>query len=494
MAILSFPENVLFVNRLGKENIADALSRLSESIPEPFDLSEELFIREVSSEAAAMIAVKWEEIKTVSSADIEVQEVFHALDSGCTDELPLPYRVVASELCQVDGVLLRGDRIVIPVKLRERVVQLGHEGHPGARVMKEHLRSTVWWPKIDRQVEDYVKACRGCTLVSAPNPPEPMIRKELPIGPRQQIAIDFMGPLPDGEYLLVCVDFYSRYVEVVEMTDISTASTIKELLTVFSRYGVPESIRADNGPQLSSVEFKEFCFEYGVELVSTIPYWPQMNGEVERQNRSMGKRLQIAHDFGLDWRVELRKYVLTYHSTKHSTTGQSPAELMFNRKLRTKLPCVPTTSADDGEMRDRDRIEKEKGRIYADKKRKATLSDITVGDTVVAKRMKKQNKVEAEFAPDEYKVVQKKGSDVIIKSSVDGKQYRRCSTHLKRVRCADNDGVPINHGSDTESVGDNSDPEAGVGEMEENQSAGEGPSNAKRKRCEPTRFKDYIPH
>lgn len=215
---------------------------------------------------------------------------------------------------------------------------------------------------MDQHVEKFVQNCRGCSLVAAPNPPEPMVRKELPSRPWEQIAIDFLGPLPDGENLLVCVDYYSRYVEVIEMTDISTKATIDELLTVFSRYGIPRSMRADNGPQLSSDEFKKFCEEYGIQLVSTIPYWPQMNGEVERQNRSILKRLKIAQELGKDWRQELRKYLLMYHAANHTTTGKAPSELMFGRRMRTKLPYVPPAEIEDGEIRDRDKIEKEKGR------------------------------------------------------------------------------------------------------------------------------------
>lgn len=74
-------------------------------------------------------------------------------------------------------VLLRIDRIVIPSSLRARVLQIGHEGHPGIRVMKSHLRTNVWWPKMDQDIKRFVKHCRGCIVVSSPNPPKPMIRR-----------------------------------------------------------------------------------------------------------------------------------------------------------------------------------------------------------------------------------------------------------------------------------------------------------------------------
>ncbi|XP_055615000.1 uncharacterized protein K02A2.6-like [Toxorhynchites rutilus septentrionalis] len=260
-----------------------------------------------------------------------------------------------------------------------------------------------------------------------------MIRKELPSQPWEQIAIDFLGPLPDGENLLVCVDYYSRYMEVIEMTEISSTATINELLTVFSRYGIPRSLRADNGPQMSSDEFKAFCEEYGIHLVNTIPYWLQMNGEVERQNRSILKRLRIAQELGKDWRTELRKYLLMYHTSNHTTTGKPPSELMFGRRARTKLPTVPPVQIEDGEIRDRDRMEKEKGRQYADIRRKARPSGIQVGDHVLVKQMKKKNKVSADYSPEQFQVVQKNGTDVLLKSLFSGKNIRRSAAHLKVV-------------------------------------------------------------
>ncbi|XP_062557197.1 uncharacterized protein K02A2.6-like [Armigeres subalbatus] len=198
--------------------------------------------------------------------------------------------------------------------------------------MKSYLRSAVWWPKLDADAEKFVKSCRGCTLVSAPDVPEPMLRRPLPTGPWEDIAIDFIGPLPEGQYLLVLVDCYSRFLEICEMSCIDCAEAIGRLREVFGRFGVPSLLKADNGPQFASEEFKTFCREYGIQLVNTIPYWPQMNGQVERQNRSILKRLRIAQELGKDWRKELSEFILVYHSTNHATTGESPSKLMFGRR------------------------------------------------------------------------------------------------------------------------------------------------------------------
>lgn len=292
----------------GELNIADVLSRLSTIPPKAFDEAEELMVREIIDSAINATALKWDDLEKASREDLEIQHIFQALDSGTSDEVPLEYKMVFSELCKLNNVLLRADRIVVPRKLQEQVFQLAHEGHPGARIMKGHLRANVWWSKMDQHVERYVKTCRGCLLVFLPNPPKPMIRKELPSRAWEQVVIVFLGPLPEGESLLICVDYFSRFLEVVEMGDTSTSATITELMIIFSRYGIPESLKADNGPQFTPDDFLAFCEEYGIRLVHSIPYWPQMNGEVERQNRSILKRLKISQELGEDWRKELSIY------------------------------------------------------------------------------------------------------------------------------------------------------------------------------------------
>lgn len=118
----------------------------------------------------------------------------------------------------------------MPKVLREQTLHLAHEGHPGMTIMKQRLRAMVWWPKLDMQVEKYVKSCRGCMLVATPSAPEPMKRREQPSAPWQHVAMDFLGPLPSGHTLLVVVDYYSRYKEVEIMKKSDSSETIRRQL------------------------------------------------------------------------------------------------------------------------------------------------------------------------------------------------------------------------------------------------------------------------
>lgn len=140
------------------------------------------------------------------------------------------------------------------------------------------------------------------------------------------------------------------------MKKIDAFDTIKRCETMFARFGFPETITVDNGRQFAGHEFKRYCDTNNIVLNETIPYWPQMNGAVERQNQSLLKRLRICQEEKEDWQEDLHKYLLMYRSTPHSTTLKSPAELMFNRNIRDKLPCIHQQIERDEELHDRDKV------------------------------------------------------------------------------------------------------------------------------------------
>lgn len=94
---------------------------------------------------------------------------------------------------------------VIPKSLKATVLTIGHEGNLGVVSMKQRLRTKVWWPKMEKDVEKFVKLCDACQLMSRPDPPEPLASTELPEGPWRAFAIDYLGPLPSGENILVAV-------------------------------------------------------------------------------------------------------------------------------------------------------------------------------------------------------------------------------------------------------------------------------------------------
>ena len=87
-----------------------------------------------------------------------------------------------------------------------------------------------------------------------------------------------------------------------------------------------------------SHEMEEFLDKLRIKHKRTIPLWPRANGEEERQNKSLLKAMRVAHAEGKPWQRELQKHLLAYRLTPHCTTGVSPAELLYGRRIQTKLP------------------------------------------------------------------------------------------------------------------------------------------------------------
>lgn len=424
----------------GSHNLADVFSRLAVSKPTEFNATDENCIFQLAM-AIVPHAISVQEVLDETTNDETLQKVIESLKTGKWNEQVKEFKVFESELCVVQNLLLRGDKLVIPEALKVRILEIAHESHPGMVAMKRRLRQKVWWPQLDRQVEEFVKKCKACTLVSTANHPEPMTRTKMPEKAWADLAIDFVGPLPSGHNLLVIIDYFSRFIEIIIMKQITATMTIKALHETFCRFGMPETIKTDNGPQFISGELLDYCKQYGIEHRRITPYWPQANGEVERINRSIGKRLKISHEtVDSDWQWDLRTFVLMHNSSPHSTTGVAPSSLMFGRTLKDKLPGLMLKGNTVlEEIQDHDHVKKMKEAEYANKQRRARLDDLREGDRVVLRRVQKENKLSTTFDPEEYIVVGRRGPDCELQSTESKRIIHRNVAHLKKLFSTAND-------------------------------------------------------
>ena len=122
------------------------------------------------------------------------------------------------------------------------------------------------------------------------------------------------------------------------MHSTTTENIVDGLSIIIARFGFPYSLNSDRGPQVLSEDFQAFLQESGIEHSTSPPLWPQTNGEVERQNRTLLKALKVAQVEGKNWREEVLKFLLAYRSTLQVSTGSTPASLMFGTELKRKLP------------------------------------------------------------------------------------------------------------------------------------------------------------
>ncbi|XP_062538003.1 uncharacterized protein K02A2.6-like [Armigeres subalbatus] len=412
----------------GTKNISDVLSRLCTKEDAPFDENTQHFLCAIGESPAA---ITLEEIRNETLHDSTLSGVIEALRTQIWPTELFRYQAFDKELGLIRGILVREDRIVLPLKLRQRALEIAHRGHPGIVAMRRNLRQYVWWPCMDTEVCSAVKQCVGCTAVSNQDPPEPMCRKAMPERPWQEIAIDFLSAKEFATFLVV-VDYYSRYLHVVEMKSTTASKTVEALEKIFKDHTYPESIRSDNGPPFTSEEFSYFCASKNINLVKSIPYWPQMNGLIERQNRGILKSLRISKALKSDWRKNLEEYVYIYNTTPHSVTEKAPLELLTGRPVKDLLPSLRTDPyfSRDEHTKENDAIKKMQGKLYADRRRNAKESEIAIGD-IVMMRSYESGKLEPNFKMEKFTVLDRSGSDTTIVNK-DGVKYRRPVAHLKK--------------------------------------------------------------
>ena len=133
-----------------------------------------------------------------------------------------------------------------------------------------------------------------------------------------------------GSTYILLVDYYSRFEEVQKLTLTTTASVIAFLKPMFARYGIPNTLVSDNGPQFSSAEMNEFSEAYRFHHITTSPYYPQANGQAERTVKTVKDLLRHAKDPHMA--------LLSYRATPLAWCGLSPAELLMGQKIRTTVP------------------------------------------------------------------------------------------------------------------------------------------------------------
>lgn len=270
---------------------------------------------------------------------------------------------------------------------------------------------------------------------------EPLHMTSMPNVPWHTLHIDLCGPFPSGESLLVLVDSCSRWPAVEILRTTTAPIIINRLEHIFSQFGYPEVITSDNGPQFISHEFKSFLQTCGIKHRLITPYWPAANATVERFNKTLGNALKAAHAEGRNWKDELPKFLMMYRATPHISTGISPAELLFGRPIKTKLPQInvqlPSQTLESA--REHDSAHKQRAKEYADRTQHAISSKIKEGDTVLLKELNK-NKLSSTYDPQPYTVIKKKGPSVILKRGDESCIMRNVSV-VRKIAKPQNEGI-----------------------------------------------------
>lgn len=354
---------------------ADAMSRLPlpvlpTAVPQPPEM---VLLMEQLDQSPVTAA----NVRTWTNTDPLMSRVRQFILSGwpstINDEMLKPYFSKRTELSVQDGCVLWGNRVIIPNIGQPEVLQELHEAHPGATRMKRLARMFVWWPAIDQDIEEKVKSCAECQFQRPTPPLAPLSPWQWPSRPWSRVHIDFLGPFM-GHMFLLLIDAHSKWIEVHPMASITATATIQCLRNIFAQLGLPEKIVSDNGPTFVSAEFKNFLQRNGVKHSTTSPYHPSSNGLAERAVQTFKNGLKKMKDGTLQTKIS--RFLFFYRTTPQSTTGMSPAELLFGRKLRSPLDLLKPDL--------HQRVEHEQARQKAAHDKHSVNRCFNIGDPVFA--------------------------------------------------------------------------------------------------------------
>ena len=190
----------------------------------------------------------------------------------------------------MDGLILKGTRIIIPNDCRDDVLEKLHEGHFGIDRTKLRARDSVYWPQINQDIETLGKSCEKCQEFSKRNNRDPDIPGEIPLVLWSLLEMDLFT-LDDQTFLLV-VDVTSRFPVVRILSSETANSVINALKGIYCNFGLPRRVLTDNGPCFKSQKYVEFHEKLGISVEKSSAYNHQSVGSVERMVQTIK---QIMH-------------------------------------------------------------------------------------------------------------------------------------------------------------------------------------------------------
>lgn len=280
-----------------------------------------------------------QQLITETKNDAELSKIIEYTKEGWPENIKkVPdflhyYYKFRSDISVEDNIVFLNHRIIIPKTLRLDYMKNLHEGHLGMTKMKQLVRDMYYWPKINCHLEEYVRRCFICQTYQNNNIKEPLIPHSIPNLPFSKIGVDIMEWRKKS--FLIIYDYYSKWLEIKLIHSKSATSIIACLTDIFCIFGIPSEVISDHVP-FDSKECKNFASEWGFSFTYSSPNYPQSNGMAERAVQIAKNILNKCFENGVDHRIAL----LQYRNSPVSGTNFSPAQLLMNRNLKTKLPVT----------------------------------------------------------------------------------------------------------------------------------------------------------
>ena len=333
--------------------ISDTLSRMPNpnsgvhvSIDEHVD---EITIDEcedISIDLLNFSPAKQAEIRHLTSTDPVMKTLSEIIHGGWPEnikDLPVDVRTYWSfrdELSMQNGIILKGNQVIIPDQLRHNILEQLHASHQGIDKTKKLARECVFWPGMPKSVDNICASCHLCQEMQHQQTPQPLHPHERPMSPCVKLGSDIFT-IGSNNFLIIS-DYFSRYPVVKKLPSLSASATISATKEAFSILGTPREIMSDNGPQFQR-EYNEFCEQWNICHTTSSPRYPKSYGFIERQIQYIKPIIKKCIASSGD----LHLAMLNVRATPISSSLPSPAELMFGRKISTTLPGYQHIAVND---------------------------------------------------------------------------------------------------------------------------------------------------
>jgi len=204
-----------------------------------------------------------------------------------------------------DGRLVYGDKICVPRKLTEKMMEKFHGNqHLGIQQTYEAIKTAWYWIEMRQDIIDYLNSCDTCQRVQRGSF-DSKVGIQVRWGgdqPGATVHVDGVGPFNrsgDGnKYMLTKYDRVTRYLQASCLPDAKTITFVNDIVTNwFPVFSIPKALGTDQGNQFKHEASRLLAtlFSYKITLFST--YHPQANGPVEQVHYFLNTRMvMMAHE------------------------------------------------------------------------------------------------------------------------------------------------------------------------------------------------------
>ena len=243
-------------------------------------------------------------------------------------------------------------QVVVPRRMRPKVLSVGHDspmaGHLGQKKTRERIWQEFFWPGIVGDIKRYCMSCDTCQRTSPKGRTKRVPLGKMPVIETafKRVAVDIVGPIKPisaskKQYILVMVDYATRYPEAVALKDIRAETIAEALWNFWTRLGLPDEILSDRGAQFTCELMRDVNHLLSIKGLTTTPWHPQTNGLVERFNGTLKQMLKkLAIEQPEKWDQYIPALLFAYREVPQESLGFSPFELLYGRTVKGPMQVL----------------------------------------------------------------------------------------------------------------------------------------------------------